>query len=40
MKTESPLHRDALHESGYRHATGEARYVDDLPPPRAPSSAS
>jgi xanthine dehydrogenase large subunit len=29
----SPLHRDARHESGLRHATGEARYVDDLPRP-------
>ncbi|MBK6689587.1 MAG: xanthine dehydrogenase molybdopterin binding subunit [Deltaproteobacteria bacterium] len=30
----SPLHRPALHESGHRHANGEALYVDDLPPPR------
>ena len=30
----SPLHRPALHDSGYRHASGEARYVDDLPEPR------
>lgn len=29
----SPLHRDALHESGALHARGEARYVDDLPLP-------
>jgi xanthine dehydrogenase large subunit len=29
----SPLHQPALHESGYRHATGEALYVDDLPEP-------
>jgi xanthine dehydrogenase large subunit len=28
---ESPLGRPLLHESGLRHATGEARYVDDLP---------
>jgi len=27
----SPLHQPALHESGYRHATGEALYIDDLP---------
>jgi len=32
---ESPLHRATLHESGLRHSTGEALYVDDLPePPR------
>ena len=29
----SPLHCDALHESGFLHAKGEARYVDDLPLP-------
>jgi xanthine dehydrogenase large subunit len=29
----SPLHTSVLHESGYRHTTGEARYVDDLPTP-------
>ncbi|MCR9160338.1 MAG: xanthine dehydrogenase molybdopterin binding subunit [Nannocystaceae bacterium] len=29
----SPLHQPALHESGVRHVTGEARYVDDLPLP-------
>jgi len=29
----SPLHQDALHESGIRHATGEALYVDDLAGP-------
>ncbi len=29
----SPLHKPAPHESGLRHASGEARYVDDLPPP-------
>ena len=31
----TPLHQPALHESGLKHTTGEARYVDDLPaPPR------
>ncbi|MFZ5441743.1 MAG: xanthine dehydrogenase molybdopterin binding subunit [Myxococcota bacterium] len=29
----TPLHRPAPHESGLRHATGEAKYVDDLPAP-------
>ena len=29
----SPLHRSQLHESGYRHTTGEAIYVDDMPLP-------
>ncbi len=29
----SPLHRSSLHDSGYRHTTGEALYVDDLPLP-------
>ena len=29
--TETPLHQPALHESGLRHTTGEALYVDDLP---------
>ena len=28
-----PLHQPALHESGYRHASGQARYVDDWPLP-------
>ena len=28
--SKSPLHRDAIHESGALHARGEARYVDDL----------
>ena len=32
-KPASPLHQDALHESGLRHTTGEALYVDDLPQP-------
>jgi len=27
----SPLFRPAAHESGLKHTTGEARYVDDLP---------
>jgi xanthine dehydrogenase large subunit len=31
VNVKSPLHLPALHESGYRHASGEARYVDDLP---------
>ncbi len=30
----SPLHQSRHHESGRRHASGEARYVDDLPSPR------
>jgi xanthine dehydrogenase large subunit len=30
---ETPLGRPLLHESGLKHATGEARYVDDLPAP-------
>ena len=30
----TPLHQPAQHESGYRHATGEAVYVDDMPAPR------
>jgi xanthine dehydrogenase large subunit len=29
----SPLHQPAIHESGYRHVSGRARYVDDLPLP-------
>jgi xanthine dehydrogenase large subunit len=29
----SPLHQRLEHESGLKHATGEARYVDDLPEP-------
>ncbi len=29
----SPLHQPAIHESGYRHASGHARYVDDWPLP-------
>ena len=33
MSRTSPLHQDALHESGYLHASGAARYVDDLPAP-------
>ncbi len=27
----SPLHQPGIHESGYRHASGQARYVDDWP---------
>ena len=30
----SPLHQPSLHESGHRHASGAAVYVDDIPPPR------
>lgn len=33
-RPKSPLHQPAIHESGYRHTTGEAIYVDDIPPPR------
>jgi len=29
----SPLHQPARHDSGVRHVTGEARYVDDWPLP-------
>ncbi|MCX4244753.1 xanthine dehydrogenase molybdopterin binding subunit [Paraliomyxa miuraensis] len=29
----SPLHQPAIHESGYRHVSGQARYVDDWPLP-------
>jgi xanthine dehydrogenase large subunit len=29
----TPLHRSALHDSGYKHTSGEAMYVDDLPMP-------
>jgi xanthine dehydrogenase large subunit len=29
----TPLHQPLLHESGLRHTSGEARYVDDLPTP-------
>ncbi|MEW5853253.1 MAG: xanthine dehydrogenase molybdopterin binding subunit [Myxococcota bacterium] len=32
--SQSPLHRPALHESAYRHVSGAALYVDDLPPPK------
>ncbi len=31
--TTSPLHRPSRHESAYAHVTGDARYVDDMPPP-------
>src|SRR6478672_8107097 len=27
----TPLHQPLLHESGLKHTSGEARYVDDLP---------
>ncbi len=30
---QSPLHAPSLHESGLRHTSGEALYVDDLPMP-------
>ena len=30
----SPLHKSSLHESGYRHANGGAKYIDDLETPR------
>ncbi len=30
----SPLRRPLRHESGLRHVTGEALYIDDLPAPR------
>jgi xanthine dehydrogenase large subunit len=29
----TPLHQPALHESGLKHTTGEAKYIDDLPAP-------
>jgi xanthine dehydrogenase large subunit len=32
--TKSPLHRPQPHESGPRHASGAAIYVDDIPPPK------
>lgn len=30
----TPLRTNLVHDSAARHVTGEARYVDDLPPPR------
>ncbi|MCC6333866.1 MAG: xanthine dehydrogenase molybdopterin binding subunit [Myxococcales bacterium] len=30
----TPLHQPLLHESGLKHTSGEARYVDDLPAPQ------
>ncbi|MDC0714138.1 xanthine dehydrogenase molybdopterin binding subunit [Stigmatella sp. ncwal1] len=33
LETSSPLHAPAPHESGLKHASGEALYVDDLPSP-------
>ena len=32
-ESQSPLHAPALHESGLKHTSGEALYVDDLPTP-------
>ncbi|WP_224249995.1 xanthine dehydrogenase molybdopterin binding subunit [Hyalangium gracile] len=32
-ESKSPLHAPALHESGLKHTSGEALYVDDLPAP-------
>ncbi len=32
-ETKSPLHAPSLHESGLKHTSGEALYVDDLPTP-------
>ena len=29
----SPLHKSTVHESGLLHTSGQATYVDDLPPP-------
>ena len=29
----SPLHQSTIHDSGHRHASGQARYVDDWPLP-------
>jgi xanthine dehydrogenase large subunit len=31
---ETPLHQSALHDSAYRHTSGEAVYVDDIPAQR------
>lgn len=33
LETSSPLHAPAPHESGLKHTSGEALYVDDLPTP-------
>ena len=33
LEAASPMHKDALHDSGYRHTSGEALYVDDIPAP-------
>ena len=30
----SPLHEDAVHESAWKHVTGQALYVNDFPAPR------
>lgn len=32
-EAQSPLHAPSLHESGLKHTSGEALYVDDLPTP-------
>src|SRR5690242_9601283 len=32
-EAKSPLHAPSLHESGLKHTSGEALYVDDLPMP-------
>ena len=29
----SPLHQSLAHESGLRHTSGEAKYIDDFPAP-------
>lgn len=29
---QDPVGRPIMHQSGIKHATGEAAYVDDLPP--------
>ena len=31
---ETPLHKSALHDSAYRHTSGEAVYIDDIPLPK------
>lgn len=30
----SPIHQSALHDSAYRHTSGEAIYIDDIPTPK------
>ena len=34
QRPKSPLHLDAIHESGYLHVSGKAIYVDDIPAPQ------